>query len=627
MEKQKTKKNEVMLLRLAVCLVLLLSVGTSAHRVYGQSGNSTQNNQWTINLGAAGPIGFPNNTFAPFNQISFTANVNYGSVPYANMLVTFKIHGPGGSNNPTNITRIVSTDVSGNAVLSIHLPIDTPNNASPVGTWQASATVQTNQGTIGKSITFTTSWPLTLSSITLSNSQAKNQTIFQQGKIVNLQMQVTNNIQQLQTANITVNVQDVAHKLINQTQINNVQIGASSTNQIQTTFKIPINASIGEAMVNATIYSGTYQNTQIQTGETTYAYFAVTVANSIIPASLGTLFPWLLLIIGLLFFMLLLLLYRRRNKEMKEQTEQKPKFAPTTPPLATGAGTAGIGIAQTSTTENQQEKIEPIPIPTPTPQTSQPQPRIAQTRYVSASTTSMEMNNPQPSQIDATVLSSQPCKEGIIEDECAQNRTPQDSMSGIESLVKRIQFLKAEKAKMTESLNEIEKIAKAQEKALENEIRTSRVEIEEMKSNFTKSDIDQKAKLNEPQFTNLLTATSTISSRSDYEPQIISRIAKTFEEEVKLMEEGFEYVTGVGDAKIFRRKEVFASKSAKNVEEMRKLIEEGFEYVTEIDGTRIFRKQEKFSLQMARTVEEARILAEKGFDYIGELDGAKVFKK
>jgi hypothetical protein len=92
--------------------------------------------------------------------------------------------------------------------------------------------------------------------------------------------------------------------------------------------------------------------------------------------------------------------------------------------------------------------------------------------------------------------------------------------------------------------------------------------------------------------------------------EIVTHIARSFEEQLKLMEDGCEYVTEFEGTRIFRRKECFTSKTARTIEETLQLIENGYEYVTEIDGTKIFRKKDKYTLKISRTIEETVRLAE-----------------
>ena len=205
-----------------------------------------------------------------------------------------------------------------------------------MGTWQATATIQADNSTLQQSLSFTTQWNLEITSISTQNTQGQKQTIFYPGKTVTVQLTISNNAQP-QEANVTLNLIDSTGKTVNQTQIQNTQINASSNStQVEGNIQIPDNANTGEATISAAVFSGTYLNINIPAAENKTAYF--TIATNTTPITTPTptptliessvsLFSWLLIAVGLFTFTSLLVFVKR--KPTPTMGTQMPNLPPT----------------------------------------------------------------------------------------------------------------------------------------------------------------------------------------------------------------------------------------------------------------------------------------------------------
>ena len=190
-----------------------------------------------------------------------------------------------------------------------------------------------------------------ITSINLLDSQGTNQTVFSPGNTVGVQLTI-NNTGKPQTANVTLNMQDSAGNIINQTQFLNSQIDTSTNNatQLQTDLQIPNGTGAGHIAINVAIYSGTYNGTNIPAAENQTAYFTIasntTVTATPTPTPTPTptsgptptpyviensvsLFSWLLVATGLFTFTSLFMFLKR--KPTPTINTQMPNLPPTIP--------------------------------------------------------------------------------------------------------------------------------------------------------------------------------------------------------------------------------------------------------------------------------------------------------
>jgi hypothetical protein len=205
-------------------------------------------------------------------------------------------------------------------------------------------------------------------------------------------------------------------------------------------------------------------------------------------------------------------------------------------------------------------------------------------------------------------------------------RLPAESPSqaaSLETLTRRIQYLKNEKQKISDDLNELNASATTQANMLETEIQNLNQDIQGLRSLLNEN---QEQPIQQPM---MVVSKRSVSAtpQGDVAAPVVSQAAKTVEEEIELMETGYDFVAEVNGVKIFKGTQKYTTKATRSVEEARQLIADNYEYVAELYGTSIFRKPEKFSLRVATTVEEALKLAEAGYEYVAQLHGAKVFRK
>ncbi len=471
------RKRKSQLVYLSLILLLSLAIAQAFQITQGQT--TKTGNQWALSFSILNGQNVTSSTFTPFDQIQLYSTVTYGNATQPDILVTFKVQGPTNSANPMNITTIGTTNAKGVANSSFRLPVEAQDTSSLIGTWQATATIRTSNGTLQKSLSFTTQWNLKITSISIQNQQRQNQTIFHPGNTLSVELTVNNTGQPIQ-ANITLNMQDASGKIINQTQIENTQIEANSTSptQIQAVLEIPNGSMAGEATINAAIFSGTYQNMDIPAGENQTAYF--TIASSTASAATPTptpnivqnsvsLFSWLLIAIGLFTFTSLLVFLRRKPSPVTSQT---PVFAPSTPSPATATPAPDQSIAL-------QETIQQ-----PAPQTGAPTPKIAPEKVMEATVTSETQ-----SELAATIEVGKPDLESAPPAQAPATQAILAHVDRISSTTKRIQAIKATLKSVMEQLDqdltELNKLLDERERALKNYFDMVREEVENAKMNLT----------------------------------------------------------------------------------------------------------------------------------------------
>lgn len=308
---------------LLLILLIAFSILLTAQIAHASSDTGPTGNQWALSLQVEknGQI-TTDNFFSPFDQIALCANVTYGNASQPNVLVAFKAQDP---SNTLNITDIETTNITGQAELSFRIPTEDPDNGTIVGTWQATATIQTTNGPLQQSLTFTSQWSMEITSITLQNSQGQNQTSFTPGNIIRVNLAINNN-GQAQTANFTLNMQDAQGNILNQTQIQNKQIGSSNPTQVQTDLQIPSNTSAGQAQISAAMFAGEYQGTNLPAAENKTASFTITSSKTTttpkpqISQITISLFSWLLVATGIFTFTSLTVFLRRKPYSSNDQT-------------------------------------------------------------------------------------------------------------------------------------------------------------------------------------------------------------------------------------------------------------------------------------------------------------------
>ena len=488
--KAKISKQTILI---SVVLLLFLAAQT-AQLAHCQ--NTTTNNQWALSLSVLNSQNTPSTVFAPFDPIQLSSAVTYANASVANQLVTFKVQGPMSSLNPMNITVIAKTNTSGVANTSFTLPLETKDAGSVIGTWQATATIQTTNGTLQKSTNFTLRWNLIIASISLQNQQGQNQTIFNQNSIMNISLEITN-VGQPETANITLNMADASNTIINQTQINNVQTTTNSTTptQIQANLQIPKDAYVGDATIIASIYSGTYQNTSIPAGENQTAAFILASngsnSNSTSPSTptpdptptqtpnitenTVSLFAWLLVAVGLFTFTGLCV-FLKRKPQPKPETQTipitQPNVAPVTAPPTTPPPRPAPTIIATAPATTTQTSPMPTMIAA-----------IAPEKTMSATTATQTQITPIQIEATPTEISESSNKPEVSSDIDPENllgmQTEIDKIANTKKRIDPIQLaLKLEKEQLDQDVQKLNETMDEREEALNNYIAALRQQVE-----------------------------------------------------------------------------------------------------------------------------------------------------
>jgi hypothetical protein len=530
-------KSSKQLIPVLLVLLLIPAIAQTAQIVHGQ--NMTTSNQWALSLSIENAQNVSCSTFAPFNQIQLFSTVTYGNASVPDLLVTFKVQGPADAASPTNITAIGKTDAAGIANASFRLPVEAQDTSSVTGTWQATATIQTGNGTLQKSSSFTTQWTLKITSISTQNQQGQNQTIFFSGNKVTVALAISD-AGPPQQANITLNMQDASGKTVNQTQIENTQITNSSTSptQMQATLEIPANAVAGEASITAAIYSGTYQNMEIPAGENQTAYFDVVgIGTALSPSPTPTkmpnilqnsvsLFAWLLVATGIFTFTALYLFLRRKPKEVGIQL-------PGTPPTVPGP------IIST-----------PSPVEAATPQETTPQPApqfmAANSTMATAKTfqaTTADIQEPVQMEEKPVAVTEATVEPTPLESAITEEPTPKAMMSQvsrIQDTVKRIQTIKAalelEKEQFARDLAELNQAVDERERTLKNYVDTMRGEVGKLKKYLNDNEDVTPEKTAEnsvpeaagkPDLESILTKELVLKAMSTHQNRISSLVKRT----------------------------------------------------------------------------------------------------
>lgn len=461
MRKQKTGKISKQLLYVLLILLLSLSLTQTVHITHAATVSS---NPWGIKLQILNWQDQPANVFSPFDFVQLCANVTYDNASQPDVLVAFNVIGP--SPNPINISAIQPTQANGGAEFSFRLPIEAQSQDSINGTWNATATIS---GAPSQSESFTTQWTFETATIKLLNPQNHNQTSFYPGNNVAVQVEIKNN-GPAEPANITLDMQDSAGRIINQTEILNTQIANSNQTQVQTTLQIPQDTIAGKAAINVTIFNGDYNGRDIPAAENQTAYFTIisnktttqnpttspTPSPNILQNSVS-LFSWLLVATGLFTFTMLYMFLRRKPTDLGSSTPNIPPVMPS-PAIPT--------VTPTESTTLQTTAKQPPPPKTPTTNTA-PQ-NIAQATMHEQGPTIYDTVQSQnradsyaPNKPDSKPFTSQESAEAIAAHlgRIAETGTKVQALEAT---------LKGERDRLDKEVADLNKILEEQEKAIKS---------------------------------------------------------------------------------------------------------------------------------------------------------------
>jgi hypothetical protein len=224
-------------------------------------GNATEQNQ-------------TNNVFAPFEEVELCANVTYRNAPVSSLAVSFEIRGPLNSSHPTVLIRSAITDPSGTATITFRIPMNNQTENAILGTWQVFSAVSTTAGPILGNLTFEVKYPVEINKISFLNIEGDEQNRFSKDNI-RIQLTLENTNLRLKVVNVTADFKDSSHASIGKIRIQNVNLESDANTQVEHEFEIPTEAALGEATAECNVYSGVYNETEIQVAETRRATFTI----------------------------------------------------------------------------------------------------------------------------------------------------------------------------------------------------------------------------------------------------------------------------------------------------------------------------------------------------------------
>ena len=461
-----------------VYLMLILLISSSIMQtVVTAQGQTAKLGDWALTLqtqaigqNTTSPI------LAPFDQVQLNSNVTYNNATQPDILISLQIQGPIGATNPTTITRIETTNSTGQAGFTFRLPISS-DSQDLTGIWLASATMQTTNGTLQQISNFTVQWPMEITVLNTLNAQGQAQTNFSPDDSVITQLSI-NNTNTPQTANITLIIQDAEGNIINQTTTQNTSIATSTTNltEVQTTTQIPDNATAGQATIVAGIYEGNYNGTDIPVAQTQTALITIsadgtdgasptpTASNpsatptpqqsptptaTITAENTVSLFAWLLVAVGLFTFTALYMFVRRKPQPEQEHETQTLVISPEVTsavetPNPPTPSTSQPALQAATTQEITQKPPAEAVIPMPT---------IAQEKPINATLTTQT-----PLQEPANVQ-TEPTRPEQVPTAVPEQKGTNIKLNRIYSTTKRIEALKLalklEKEQLEQDLQEL----------------------------------------------------------------------------------------------------------------------------------------------------------------------------
>lgn len=331
MRNRKKEKTVQTLMIIIICLTAVESL----HSIHAETSSNTQ---WNLDLQLQNSQNQTLTDFSPFEEIKLIGTVTYGNATQPNVLITFKVENPIGV---LNITKVLPTDNQGQAECLIRLPVQSQDENSIVGTWNASAAIQTTNGTLQKDTSFTSQWPLEISALKVQNSLDANQTSFYPNSTVAVKIAIKN-FGESKTVNISLDMQDTSGKTINQTVIQNSEIAETATDptEIQAYIQIPNDTITGQTTIIAAINSGNWQGVDLPVAANKTAFFTVSINGSIPiispsptapPSSENTmsLFSWLAIATGFFTFTSLVLFLKRKSSKVMVNIPDLPQQLPT----------------------------------------------------------------------------------------------------------------------------------------------------------------------------------------------------------------------------------------------------------------------------------------------------------
>jgi hypothetical protein len=143
-----------------------------------------------------------------------------------------------------------------------------------LGTWQVFSAAATTAESVQGNLTFEVKYPVEINKISFLNEEGKEQNKFLKENI-RVQVTLKNIHMQSRTVNVTVDFEDSYHASIGQIKIQNVSLENDTDIQVEQEFEIPADAALGETTAECNVYSGSYNETEIQVAETKTATFTI----------------------------------------------------------------------------------------------------------------------------------------------------------------------------------------------------------------------------------------------------------------------------------------------------------------------------------------------------------------
>jgi hypothetical protein len=183
------------------------------------------------------------------------ALVTYNDNPVANKLVAFQANGPPNPFENETVGGASNTNESGIAEFSFRIPwpIEMPQ-IKVFGDWLVVASVDVADQRVTDTLTFKAGWIIEITGIATLNAQGKPELRYMRNGTIVFDLTVENNARTAKPATITIDVQDSASHPIIHVELNNLVV-PPGVSHVNASAHIPLEASLGQAMVLAAVYT------------------------------------------------------------------------------------------------------------------------------------------------------------------------------------------------------------------------------------------------------------------------------------------------------------------------------------------------------------------------------------
>jgi len=239
---KKFLKTQLAALTILIMLAASLLLSAEIRQSKATSGRA-------IRLSSSRPL------YQPQQLVTLNVLVTYNDGPVANKDVAFQIEGPRNAFYNFTVFGYGRTNESGLATFSFRVPWPDINpEAQVLGTWSAIATVDIAEQVVNDTTSFQVLWIIELINIETLNINFEPQTSFLRTETVVFKLTVINHATTVQTATITIQVQDAANQPIMLIELDNNTFQPGE-NIINGSAQIPVNARIGLAKAIAAAFT------------------------------------------------------------------------------------------------------------------------------------------------------------------------------------------------------------------------------------------------------------------------------------------------------------------------------------------------------------------------------------